>query len=434
MESEFNHQASTLSSHEWQPIDSKGSGKFQFFKARIHGRLHFVKALADSSRHDLQAIAALKKEFEIGYNLDHPAIVHYLHYENDAIYEEFIDGKSLYQLISEDDLILKEKSFLEGVARQLLEAVEYIHARGVLHLDLKLENVMITRVGRNVKIIDFGCAYSSMYDTTQGFTLEYKAPEQSEGETNAYTDIYLIGRIMEKLGAHTGNLSQWRKFISKASSENPADRFRTEQEAIAAIPKGKSKKSIFYGAAAVIAVIALMGFFYMPFSSKEEIADSSIEANSTHTPQDSVNPDIKEPDAIQQNNIPSSPSPSSPATPTPSASIENQAASTPTNQPKDIRAWLDRTITDHIAADYLKNVKPYCQADEVTSEVMEKVQDQMAQARGRSFKLADELVAKYPQEEAFIRDRVYSSINAQQSQTGVWLYGEEELSRNRHYD
>ncbi len=77
-----------------------------------------------------------------------------------------------------------------------------MHTQGVLHLDLKPENVMITRVGNAVKVIDFGCAYCSADDSTSGFTLEYRAPEQENGTTNAYTDIYLIGRIMEELTAH----------------------------------------------------------------------------------------------------------------------------------------------------------------------------------------------------------------------------------------
>ncbi len=111
---------------------------------------------------------------------------------------EFIQGKSLEQYIySEIGLIPEEKAlpmFLE-----ILDTVAYIHQNGILHLDIKSNNVMIQPDGR-IKLIDLGIA-SRMRDasiSTTGFgTPAYMPPEQSErGQCGRYTDIFALGIML----------------------------------------------------------------------------------------------------------------------------------------------------------------------------------------------------------------------------------------------
>jgi len=110
---------------------------------------------------------------------------------------EFIPGKSLEQYIyGEIGLIPEQKAlpmFLE-----ILDTVAYIHHNGILHLDIKSNNVMIQPNGR-IKLIDLGIA-SRMSDASNstGFgTPAYMPPEQSEkGQCGKYTDIFALGIML----------------------------------------------------------------------------------------------------------------------------------------------------------------------------------------------------------------------------------------------
>lgn len=118
---------------------------------------------------------------------------------------EFIQGKSLEQYIyGEVGLIPEQKAlpmFLE-----ILDTVAYLHRNGILHLDIKSNNVMIQPNGR-IKLIDLGIA-SRMSDASNstGFgTPAYMPPEQSEkGQCGPYTDIFALGIMLFEM--LTGNL------------------------------------------------------------------------------------------------------------------------------------------------------------------------------------------------------------------------------------
>lgn len=218
------------------------TGRFLFFKVRRFGRLHFKKQISEEYLYDLLTKEALHKEFEIGYGFDHPGIVRYLAFEEDALYEEYIDGQTLRRMLDNRDERLNKRGFLNEMCRQLMETLVYIHSAGVVHLDIKPENVMITNVGNNVKLIDFSCARNDVFDTTEGYTEGYKAPEQNNGRTNTYTDIYLLGKLMEELSAYTGREHEWRRFIKRATASDPTKRFGNDAEVIASIPSYHSKK------------------------------------------------------------------------------------------------------------------------------------------------------------------------------------------------
>lgn len=122
---------------------------------------------------------------------------------------EFIEGRSLEQYIyREIGLIPEEKAlpmFLE-----ILDTVSYMHKKGILHLDLKPNNVMIQPNGK-LKLIDLGIASrmtnaSASATTGSGFgTPSYMPPEQSEkgGMVGRYTDIFALGvMLFEMLTGH----------------------------------------------------------------------------------------------------------------------------------------------------------------------------------------------------------------------------------------
>lgn len=199
MESEFISDIQIDYEEDFNSTKNQFSTRFEFQKVRNYGALYFVKRPKQEYRNNLLTLEALNKEFSIGSNLFHPSIVRYLKMENDVIFEEYIDGLSLREMIDHKDKRLRSPQFIKRVCKDLLEATSYLHQHRVIHNDIKPENVMITRIGDQVKLVDFGCATTDMWDVAEGFTPKYRAPEQGFEATNTYTDIYLIGRLMEEL-------------------------------------------------------------------------------------------------------------------------------------------------------------------------------------------------------------------------------------------
>lgn len=247
---------------DWQSIPHHGSGHFEFFKVRHFGALLFAKRTAAAFRHDLVTTESLKKEFYIGYNLNHPSIVKYVKMEDGVVFEEYVDGVSLRDMIDSGDIRLRSPRFLEQICRDLLKAVAYLHSKGVIHNDIKPENVMISRIDNQLKLVDLGAATSDMWDATGGFTPAYRAPEQGVAPTNVYTDIYLVGKLMEQLAPIAGVKSLWEKFLKNATCQNVYGRFHTAEGALVAIPNyQRSQRFKLLGGIAVIIGVYVIIFF-----------------------------------------------------------------------------------------------------------------------------------------------------------------------------
>lgn len=169
-----------------------------------HGRKFIVKGLRPDLRDKPEYRAMLFKEFELGMKLDHPCVVRTWGWEErkdkgPCVVMEFIDGFTLGEWI--------EKTGPSGakrldVATQLVSAIAYMHSAGVCHRDLKPDNIIITRSGSNVKLIDFGLSDSDEFAILKksAATRSYGAPEQLEGCVgDARSDIYALGAILRQL-------------------------------------------------------------------------------------------------------------------------------------------------------------------------------------------------------------------------------------------
>lgn len=182
-----------------QPLELNGATCDTYY-ARLHGRRVFIKRLKEEYRLDPRYLAALEKEFKIGYRLEHKALPRYISFEQDAIVMDFVEGVTLTQFIAVNPQYFSLKKNIDRFMMQLLEGVKYLHQNSILHLDLKPDNIMISHIGNDVHIIDLGFCYSDAFNDTIGYTHSFAAPEQ-KGESNVkvgtYTDIFAIGKILE---------------------------------------------------------------------------------------------------------------------------------------------------------------------------------------------------------------------------------------------
>lgn len=172
-------------------------------KAKRYGRLWILKGLKDDVRQSKAYITLLKKEFDILMMMQHPGIAAASGFEHidglgPCIVMEWIDGVTLKEWLKGRHAA-KERL---NVAVRLMDALEYVHGKQVAHRDLKPQNIMVTRNGQHVKLIDFGLSDTDsylIYKQPAG-TEGYMSPEQAVGrQTDIRNDIYSLGCVLADL-------------------------------------------------------------------------------------------------------------------------------------------------------------------------------------------------------------------------------------------
>ena len=158
--------------------------------------------------------ARAEREAAIAASLDHPAIARQLEHgiiEPDTVFlaMELLSGCTLAQRLDRGPLDVSDALV---VARQVLDALEHAHARGLIHRDIKPANVfLVDGDPARVKVLDFGLARAldGSRVTTPGRLLgtpAYMSPEQVRGDPplDARTDVWSTGAVLfEALSGHT---------------------------------------------------------------------------------------------------------------------------------------------------------------------------------------------------------------------------------------
>jgi serine/threonine protein kinase/type II secretory pathway pseudopilin PulG len=227
-----------------------------------------IKVLAPELAASAEAVTSLRREVAIAQKLTHQNLlrVNYLCTNSSPpfLVMEHIDGEDLetYRLrkggkLSSDDFC--------HVATQILAGLTYLHDKGVVHLDIKPQNVMVAKTGE-VKLTDFGIARTikeqlASKDQSQVpmGTLCYMAPEQLRGEVcDLHADVYSLGILFHLLlagkfpfpttaredvvawhlgpeYAPDGVPREWCRLLRKCLARKPQDRFSSCAEIVASL-------------------------------------------------------------------------------------------------------------------------------------------------------------------------------------------------------
>jgi len=161
-----------------------------------------LKVIAD--RQDIESLARVRREVDIARSLHHPNIVAVLDVAS-------IDGKHVIVMpYIEGETLAMERRSPRAAARLIVtvaRALQYAHSRGVIHRDLKPQNIMIDRTGKPY-LMDFGLAKSMVAPssiTSVGFAMgtpSFMAPEQALGRTSRVdrrSDVYSLGAVLYAL-------------------------------------------------------------------------------------------------------------------------------------------------------------------------------------------------------------------------------------------
>lgn len=189
------------------------------------------------------ALGSLKREVEILSSVHMAGIpkLYDVYTENGkmVVVMEYMEGKNLKQLVSEGIPINTKK--IQQIGIELCNILLYLEEQNpaIIHRDIKLENIIM---GKQLALIDFGAARqynkNARQDTVCLGTVGFAAPEQfgGNGQSDVRTDIYGVGKTLEKLaGTYANRNWKLKHIIEKCTKRNPNERYQSIEALMGAL-------------------------------------------------------------------------------------------------------------------------------------------------------------------------------------------------------
>ena len=168
--------------------------------------------------------------------------------------EEYIEGASLGRIsLSERGLT---RAFLE-----LCQVLEFLHGHGILHRDIKPDNILLAPDG-HIRLIDFDAARepkaNEAQDTRLLGTRGYAPPEQfGFAQTDARADLYALGATFRQLLGPVARKGRWRHILRRCTALDPKDRYASAGQIRRAVYRGRVFRWAVRPACAVLLALLL---------------------------------------------------------------------------------------------------------------------------------------------------------------------------------
>ena len=167
-----------------------------------------VKVLRREYESDMEFVRRFSREAEAAAKMSHDNIVNLLDVgiegETRYIVMEYVDGKTLKEMIREEGRIHPDLALRMTI--RILAAVDHAHRNGIVHRDIKPQNILVDKKGR-VRVADFGIARLKASQTTKidaggsaMGSVHYLSPEQAQGEVaDEQSDLYSVGIVLYEM-------------------------------------------------------------------------------------------------------------------------------------------------------------------------------------------------------------------------------------------
>ncbi|MDP3501170.1 MAG: protein kinase [Myxococcales bacterium] len=257
----------------------QGGMGYVFLAEKLHlGTMVAVKFLDPEPNADATRLKRFLQEARVAVEVNHPGAAQLLDAGHDEVTGslylvfEYVEGKDVREALTDEGRLAFDEA--RDICIQVAEVLAFAHARGIVHRDVKPENIRMRRDlgGARVKVLDFGIArlmnQGAVRLTAEGMlagTPRYMSPEQIRDlPLDARTDVYALGlmlfEMLSGVPAFDGkNLSQvllrqmndpvptlrsvdvllghdgLDAFIRRACAKQPLERFQNMEEFVAAL-------------------------------------------------------------------------------------------------------------------------------------------------------------------------------------------------------
>ncbi len=199
----------TFLQDRYEILEQIGSGGMSdVYKALCHklNRLVAIKVLKEEFSSDSNFVSKFKMEAQSAARLSHPNIVNIYDVVDEGdlhfIVMELIEGITLKNYIVKKGCLDMKEAI--GIAMQVAQGIAAAHEQGIIHRDIKPQNIIIARDGK-VKVADFGIARAASSQTmsaTAVGSVHYISPEQARGGySDVRSDIYSLGITLYEMVA-----------------------------------------------------------------------------------------------------------------------------------------------------------------------------------------------------------------------------------------
>lgn len=225
--------------------------------------------------------AAFSKEYNIGRQLKHDGLPVYRDMREDDnnvyIIMDFVDGKSVRELLATEEgrRYFRKPENVRRFLSELVGVVGYLHRKGIIHCDIKPDNIMLRHSDMGVMLIDLDKAYSDTLDTTHGGTSEFSHPVKSGEKPTARKDFTAIGKVVDYIAENTPHFPG-RKF---RCLRRECDNLETTSEKLIAALRPKSCAGIRMIMVVIcISIIAGIGYYLAaPRNTSEETVAKELQ-------------------------------------------------------------------------------------------------------------------------------------------------------------
>jgi len=211
---------------------------------------------------------AFKEEYVKGFGLNHKNILAYRDFFNDnqgaGIIMESEELKSLEYILHEKPVYIANKKEVDRVIQEIIKGIAYLHEHKILHLNLNLENILLTKE-YTVKIINPVSFYLNCKPSILTLDGAFTAPElfSENGYADIRSDIYSIGKIINALFVYSPLPIKYRAIVKRATKDEQIERFQNIIQLQKAVKIGSFKQKIIKIFIFLSITIVIAGFVYM---------------------------------------------------------------------------------------------------------------------------------------------------------------------------
>lgn len=237
-------------------------GEYRIVATLKEGRLYLAekagKRFVLKTAKGAKGLEQLKREYELSIGLSHPGLAYVFTYEEDSsvgpcLVQEYVDGDTLTLWLTGNPSSRERRR----VCSELLAVMAYLHQKGVVHNDLKPDNILISKASGAVKLIDLGFADDDTHlGKALGGTRSYASPELLAGApVSARSDVYSLGVILQELFP-----GRYRRIVRRCLRPEPSRRHASAGELERAWKN--NGKGLRYSLVAFVSVLIVGGFLW----------------------------------------------------------------------------------------------------------------------------------------------------------------------------